>query len=255
VGLGLHVLVLAICLTTTFGPGRHWLRRWLPMLLILFLYAELPLLIAAAGHTGTYDAEVTLWEQRIFSDQPAVTWAARWPSRALSELLHAGYLTYYPIIFSVPLVLQLQRRVLSASRAVFVVLLTFLICFVTYIAFPVAGPRYLWTSPADDVGGVARAVTLWLLESQSSRGTAFPSSHVAVATTQAILAVVYFRARGLVVAVCALLLALGAVYGGFHYLVDALAGVLVGAIGTSLGMVALGLAERRAYQAKANAPT
>lgn len=235
-GLAVHVVALAVCVVATFGPVRPWLRRWLPLLLVLFLYAELPLLIRAAGHSSVYDTAVIAWERAVFGGQPARDWAARWPSLALSELLHAGYLSYYPIIFSVPVVLQLQRREADLSRAVFVVMLTFIACFATYIAFPVAGPRYLWASPADDVGGVVRAFTLFLLESQSSRGTAFPSSHVAVATTQAILAVHFLGRRGLIVGLCALLLALGAVYGGFHYLIDAVAGAVYGVLLTALGL-------------------
>ena len=250
-GLGVHLVALAASVVATFGPVRPWLRRWLPLLLVLFLYAELPLLIAAAGHSATYDTVVTRWELSLFGGQPALDWAENWPSRAVSELLHLAYLSYYPIIFSVPVALQLQRREAELSRAVFVVMLTFIACFATYIAFPVAGPRYLWPSPADDVAGPVRGLTLFLLESQSSRGTAFPSSHVAVATTQAFLAVHYFGKRGLIVAVLAGLLALGAVYGGFHYLIDAIAGVLFAVLATTLGVAAL----RKFAQANATAPT
>jgi membrane-associated phospholipid phosphatase len=249
-GLAAHLLALGAAAVATLAPAvRPWLRRWLPVFLILFLYAELPLLISAAGHTAIYDRIVIAWEQRLFGGQPALDWAARWPSRALSELLHTAYLAYYPIIFAVPLALQRQRRYAELSRAVFVLMLTFITCFVTYVVFPVAGPRYLWPSPASETGGVARAFALWLLESQSSRGTAFPSSHVAVATTQAILAFVYFRARGLLLAVCAALLAVGAVYGGFHYLIDALVGVAYGALATALGLALT------ARYANATAPT
>jgi membrane-associated phospholipid phosphatase len=97
-----------------------------------------------------------------------------------------------------------------------------------YIFFPVAGPRYLW--PTSTLAGPIRAGVVWLLETGSSRGTAFPSSHVAVSVTQSILAVRYFGRRGLVVAVLTLGLALGAVYGGFHYAVDVLAGAVFGGV-------------------------
>ena len=255
-GLAVHVVALAICVVATFGPVRPWLRRWLPLFLVLFLYAELPLLIRAAGHATVQDTAVIAWERALFGGQPAVDWARRWPSLAVSELLHTAYLTYYPIIFSVPLLLQLQRRESELSRAVFVVMLTFIACFLTYIAFPVAGPRYLWASPADETSGVVRAFTQWLLESQSSRGTAFPSSHVAVATTQAILAVHYFGTRGVIVAVSALLLALGAVYGGFHYLIDAAVGAVYGGAVTGAGLLLAARHERAAVaQANATAPT
>jgi membrane-associated phospholipid phosphatase len=148
------------------------------------------------------------------------------------------------VIFAVPLLLERQRRHAEASRAIFVLMLTFVACFATYVAFPVAGPRYLWTSAAEDVGGLSRLFATWVLESQSSRGTAFPSSHVAVSMTQAALAVVYFGRRGLIVAGIAVLLAIGAVYGGFHYLIDIVVGVVYSAIFTALGYWLLALGER-----------
>jgi membrane-associated phospholipid phosphatase len=82
-----------------------------------------------------------------------------------------------------------------------------------------------------------RSITLALLEAGSSKGSAFPSSHVAVSVTQTILAWHYFGARrGAVVAMVAAGLAAGAVYGGFHYAVDVIAGAVLGA-----GIAAAGL--------------
>lgn len=253
IGLGVHLVALASAAIATWTPHvRPWLRRWLPMILILFLYAELPLLISAAGHRAEFDALVVGWERAVFGGMPAVEWSGRWPSRGLSELLHSSYIAYYLIIYSVPIALQMQRRDADVSRAVFIVLLTFVVCFATFIAFPVAGPRYLWLSPASEVGGVARTLALWLLDSQASRGTAFPSSHVAVATTQSILAVYYFGARGAAAPVVALLLAIGAVYGGFHYLIDAVVGVAYGVATTVIG---LRVSSRVTNHANATAPT
>jgi len=94
---------------------------------------------------------------------------------------------------------------------VFTLVLCFVLCFACYVVFPVQGPRYLWVDSGDIPVGPVRALTLRLLESNSSRGTAFPSSHVAVAAAQSLLALRYWRRRGLPVLVVTLGLALGAV--------------------------------------------
>lgn len=237
--LSVHLAVLVAIAAATWMPFvPNWLRRWAPLMSLLFLYTELPLLIRAAGHETFFDSTVIRWESALFGGQPSVQWAAAWRSTAVSEFLHFGYLSYYPIIFSVPAILALQKREHDFSEAVFVLLLTFTVCFVAFVVFPVAGPRYLWPSPATAVEGPARALTVWLLESRSSRGTAFPSSHVAVATTQSILAVLYLRVRGVPVGVLTVLLAGGAVYGGFHYAVDVIAGVVVGTMMAAVGLAA-----------------
>ena len=255
--LSVHLAVLAAMAAATwlrFVPA--WLRRWAPLLSLLFLYTELPLLIRAAGHQSFFDPTVMRWEAALFGGQPATQWAAAWPSTALSELLHLGYVSYYPIIFSVPVVLALQKRDREFHEALFVLLLTFVACFIAFVVFPVAGPRYLWRSPAADVQGPVRAFALWLLETRSSRGTAFPSSHVAVATTQSILAMLYLRGRGALIPVMTVLLGAGAVYGGFHYAIDVVAGLAVGILVTSIGLATSRFAGgQRPDYANATAPT
>lgn len=254
VGIALHLLLLAaVALATLPRRAPAWLRSWAPLLALLFLYSEVPLLIQAAGHDRFFDMTVISWETAAFSGQPAIEWAVRWPSRWLSELLHAAYLAYYPIIFSVPAALWVWKRH-EFPEAAFVLLLTFIACFVFYILFPVEGPRYLW--PGSQENGTLRAFTVWLLEARSSRGTAFPSSHVAVATAQAVLAWHYFGWRaGVTLGVVTAALAAGAVYGGFHYLVDVLAGGVFGLLVSLTGLEVFAALERIFGQANATAPT
>ena len=235
--LAVHCAALAAIATTTWLERvPDWLRRWAPLLALLFLYSELPMLIRAAGHVQQFDWAVIQWEAAMFGGQPAQEWAARAPNAFLSELLHLAYLAYYPIIYSVPVVLFAQRRYDEFGEAAFTLLLTFILCFVAYIAFPVAGPRYYWPSRAPQ--GWTRDLVIGLLEARSSRGSAFPSSHVAVSVAQSILAVRYFGRRGSLIGVVTVGLALGAVYGGFHYAIDVVAGVVVGVCAVALGVAA-----------------
>ena len=236
-GIALHAALLVAVAAGTWLPAvPRWLRWWTPLLVLLALYSEIPMLMRAAGHTAYFDDVVIRWEQVLFHAQPATAWARAMPLRALSELLHLAYLSYYPIIFATPFLLYRAGRDADFIEGVFTLMCTFVVCFAAYIVFPVAGPRYRW--PPSHSEGVLRAFTVWLLEARSSRGTAFPSSHVAVSVTQAILTIRYFGRRGAVVAVAAALLSAGAVYGGFHYAVDVLAGAFTGVACTALGLAA-----------------
>jgi membrane-associated phospholipid phosphatase len=212
--------------------GRQWemLADWLPLLLVPFLYAELPYLIRGAGGPEFRDAVIQVWEQALFRGQPARTVAAALPNVALSELLHAAYLSYYPLIYGPPLLLYVTGRRDAFAETVFVVMLAYVVCFATFVIFPVQGPRYLWPAAAEMPEGPMRTLAVGILERGSSRGAAFPSSHVAVAVAQALMAF-RWRARGAAVyAVAAVGLALGAVYGGFHYATDVLVGAGVGVV-------------------------
>jgi membrane-associated phospholipid phosphatase len=249
--IAIHFAVLFGVMAVTWTPSLpSWLRAWTPLALLLFLYSEMPVLIQAAGHADTLDAVVIGWEQAIFGSQPAQAWARGNPSTALSEVLHLAYVAYYPIIYVVPVALWFSGRQRDFDSAVFALLLTFVACFIIYIAFPVAGPRYLWPSSAP--GGWFRSLATWLLEARSSRGTAFPSSHVAVACAQSVLAVRFFGARGAVVAVVTVGLALGAIYGGFHYAIDVVAGAV---LGVAAAMTGLALTRSPRAQTNAIAPT
>jgi membrane-associated phospholipid phosphatase len=109
--------------------------------------------------------------------------------------------------------------------------LGFYACYVVFSVFPVAGPRYFYGNATGPIVQVATArVVHWLTEGGSAIGTAFPSSHVA-ATWCAVYAL-WRDARkvALCVAPVALGLALGTVYGQFHYAVDALAGAIFGVL-------------------------
>jgi membrane-associated phospholipid phosphatase len=68
-----------------------------------------------------------------------------------------------------------------------------------------------------------------LLEAGSSRGAAFPSSHVGVSVAACFACWRWQKPLAPLVTLLTVGLALGAVYGGFHYAIDALAGAGFGA--------------------------
>ena len=202
---------------------------WLPLLLIPLLYTELAVLNVAV-HTGAYfDATVLHWEQALFGGQPSRAWAAAAPFLWLSEPLHTAYLSYYLIIFGPPLVLFSAGRTEEFRTNVFVLLLAFFAHYVFFIYFPVQGPRYLFPPPGGELAsGPMYALAHRVLEAGSSRGAAFPSSHVGVSVAQTLVAIRFLPRLAPVVALLTIGLALGAIYGGFHYATDVGAGALLG---------------------------
>jgi membrane-associated phospholipid phosphatase len=205
--------------------------EWIPLVAIPLLYTELPHIAVPR----LYDATVQHWESLFFGASPARTAATNWPYPALSELLHAGYISYYAIIFGPPLFLYLRGQSELFRGTVAGLMTTFAVCYAVFIVFPVAGPRYQWTAPAGSFDGPVRQLVLGVLSAGSAKGTAFPSSHVAVATVQSLLAFRWSVRAGVGLSVLTTLLAFGAVYGGFHYAVDVMAGAGVGlALGLAL---------------------
>ncbi len=94
-------------------------------------------------------------------------------------MLHACYLAYYPILYASPFALWMVGRRDASRHTIFAVMATFYLCYVVFLFFPVAGPRYAFDgahNPATDVGPARFAA--WLLDRGDSWGAAFPSSHV-----------------------------------------------------------------------------
>jgi membrane-associated phospholipid phosphatase len=66
------------------------------------------------------------------------------------------------------------------------------------------------------------------LSQGSSRGAAFPSSHAAIAAVQAVNAYRHLPRATPLLAAITVGISIGAVYGGFHYGVDMMAGLALG---------------------------
>jgi len=212
-------------------PAASVFAEVYPLLLIPFLYAELPFLNRAVWNGRYFDSIMLDAEQAFFGLQPSQAWAQAMPVLPLSELLHAFYLSYYFIIFVPPLVI-LARRGRDAFRdAVFALLLSFVLHYVFCIYLPVQGPRYIFPAPGGAIGeGAVYQLVHRVLEAGSSQGAAFPSSHVGVAFTQIFVCWRHARRLTPVIAMLAVGLAAGAVYGGFHYAIDAIAGAVLGVL-------------------------
>ena len=238
-----HVAAIALVLfgSSNRRPATRTLRDWTPLALGPFLYIELRWIIAGAGRPHA-DALVASWESHLFASDPSRSLAVRWPWLALSELLHLCYISYYAMVYVPPALLWLRGRRRAFGETVLALVVVYAVCFAVYVIFPVDGPRFVH-GPSLAPNGPIRSIVLRLLESGSSRGTAFPSSHVAASVVAALAALRFQRRVGAVVAVLAVGLAVGAVYGGYHYAVDVLAGAAIGlaswAVARAVGRAAL----------------
>lgn len=231
-----HVAIVGLVLWVRRVPTRgfSWAgfaRDAYPLVALLFLYWELrhlALLFADAYH----DPTVIAWEQAIFGEQLASTLRDRAPWVWLSELLHLSYGFYWFLIPVVSLTLYFRRKVEGFRDLISTLLPVFFACYLVFIFWPVEGPYYRFEPPGPPFSeGFFRRFVDAVLGPGASRGAAFPSSHVAVAV--AALCVAYRWERPLFWVLLPLVsgLTVGTVYGGFHYGIDAIAGVAVGLLG------------------------
>ena len=227
------VVMVALLRGAASRPGNpvlRFVRDWYPIAMFVPIYSEL----ASLTHlftTARYDALVMGWEQAIFHGQPSQALHRAWPSLALSEYVHFAYLYYYFVPTTLALWLYATRRHERFSRAMTATLLAFLSCCLAYVVFPVAGPYHEFAhAAAASWPGIFGPLTHRIVESGSSLGTAFPSSHTAVAVCVWLTSWRLCRPAFVVLSLVVPALALGTVYGGFHYAVDTLAGATWGGL-------------------------
>ena len=239
--LAAHLAILGYTLALLAAPLvlRRPALDWIVLTIGPVMYVELRWIIAGLGAPHR-DALVVSWEAALFPGNPSATLAPRWHVGAVSELLHLAYAAYYLLVYVPPIVLYARRQRDAFVSTMLALTIVYGVCFITYGLFPVDGPRYL-IGPAAAPEGPIRSFVLELLDRGSSRGTAFPSSHVAASIVSALCALRYQRRVGIVVAVVTAALVVATVYGGFHYAVDALVGVILGVLAW-LGSAILGKA-------------
>jgi membrane-associated phospholipid phosphatase len=222
---------LLVVMLSRPGLGRigQTLREIYPLLLLVGLYGQLDVL--NRGVVRAHDLLVQQWELSLFGVQVSRVWWQAAPSVVWSTVFHAAYFAYYFIV-SIPAFYFLWRGDLVAVRRfVLAVMTTFVLCYLAFIFFPVAGPYYVFPRPAAwFLANPAARLVYDTLAEGSSYGAAFPSSHVAATVAAALTAAMGSRWLGFLLVVPTLLLSIGVVYCQMHYAVDALAGLAVGGL-------------------------
>ena len=196
------------------------------------------------------------WEQALFGCQPALLFSKHLSHPVFSELMCLGYWSYYPLM-ALLCVTVFFCQPANIERVMFIIMGTFFIHYVIFVVLPVAGPQFYYEAVGTDkiaqgifpnlhdhfnhqqvrmaCPGYRDGLFYALVESAHQAGerpvAAFPSSHVSV-TTVIMLCAWHFRLRRLfwVMAPFAVLLFFSTVYIFAHYAIDALAGLVSGAL-------------------------
>jgi membrane-associated phospholipid phosphatase len=225
----LFVLLLVLLTRPRLGRVGRTLREIYPLILLPGLYSELDIL--NAGMVPVYDHLVQRWELLVFGTQISQVWRQVAPSQIWSSILHAAYLSYYLIVSAPALYFAWRGDLDAVRRFVLVVMTTFVICYLVFLFFPVAGPYYTFPPPPSwFTSNVPAQLVYDALATGSSYGAAFPSSHVAAALAATLAAAGVSTRLGLFLFILTLLLTAGVVYCQMHYGVDALAGLMLGAL-------------------------
>jgi hypothetical protein len=221
---------MAAIATTLAGArwGAEIVRDWVPAPLLLMVYWQ-----AGQFFTG---ANERIQERLLALDRrvvtPVVAWLARsGAGRALLTAVEFAYLFCYPMVpVALGAVYLLHARA-QADRFWTIVLISTYAC---YLMVP-----FLQTMPPRSLAGAARTApprtgvrsfNLWILKHASIQMNTFPSAHVAASMACALAILKISGPVGTGFLVLAIGIALGAVYGRYHYAADAILGAAIAGV-------------------------
>jgi membrane-associated phospholipid phosphatase len=198
------------------GPdARAWLAHvylvagyWLPALLI-------------ARSPGRFEA----WLRRTesfgsFGSFGSFAW--------IREICEIAYLCCYPVVPAAFLTVYLKGSIADVDGFWTSVLAAGYVCYISLPWLVSRPPRIVEGSMTG--GSRVRDLNLHVLDRFSHGWNTFPSGHVAVAVAAALSVISVAPLAGVAFVVVAIGIAIGSVSGRYHYLIDTLAGMIVGVL-------------------------
>ncbi len=203
-------------------------RDWLPLALMLLAYREMGW-FAMPHHGHALEAHWVVWDSAVLHGGLKAAIEAFGP--LLPGILEISYALVYTLApFSVAMLYVYGRRA-QVDRFLFVFALGVLLCYAQFPFWPSEPPRTVFFGqdfPAYNT--VFRQFNWWMLSLCGIHTSVFPSAHVAGAFSAAFgvwraMPRPKWVVRALLV--MAVLIATATVYGRYHYLADAMAGLLM----------------------------
>ena len=197
-----------------------------PLLFLVYFFPETDYLNDL--FMDALDPAIIRMEISVFGFMPSVAFSACCPQPWISEIMHAGYFSFYFIILFFALYYFLKRPELFQER-MFQFFFAFYIFYIIFDLFPSEGPQYFLAGSVPEVPQgffITRLMNGILAVGDRPTG-AFPSSHIGMTW---LIMYFFFQDRRRFFyywLVPALILTLSTVYIRAHYAVDVLGGFLM----------------------------
>lgn len=148
-----------------------------------------------------------------------------------ADLMQLSYCSFFLLIAASCLKLYLAGRRAEFGQLTLAIVLSLYTTYLLFMLLPAHSPRFAYPGPASG-GPLARLIGGWLNRAAYCGG-AFPSGHAAATLAICLLMWRSVGWRSWPFLVPAAMLLLSTLYGGYHYLADMLAGLMVGATATA----------------------
>ena len=233
---GVVLLTLTIARTVDDRAGRWQALVRLGYVVVLFtFFYRMTGGLMELFFNRFFDAELASFEAALFGFNPTLYIDHHLLSTWLNELWSLCYFSYYLIIpgFFIPVFVRGDYEIMKQSLAA--VSLTYFASYLLFCLYPVEGPRWYFAQRYlhDIEGPIFRPMVEFVINAGAVRGGAMPSSHSGVAIVILMYCLRHYRRVTWVLLPIVMGLAVGTVWGRFHYVSDVVVGSAI-AIGATL---------------------
>jgi membrane-associated phospholipid phosphatase len=226
---GIIIAVILSFLIMKYRPNWTFLRDSLPFAYCIAIYTNLHDTIHFANPNDIHHYLIA-FDQWMFGVQPCV-WTERFIHPILTEIFSFCYMIFFIFAPAVALTLYLQKRKTEFRAVMVSVILCFYAGYFLYVLFPAVPPRitlkHMFTINFNGTPLADTAIAMINVLPRESRA-AFPSLHSAVTLLSLMLAYKYVRWLFWILLPFCTGLLLSTVYLRHHYVIDLLAGFVLG---------------------------
>jgi membrane-associated phospholipid phosphatase len=222
------------------GPGWQFAHDWLPAIFFISVFEQVSFLTLVLRGSWQNEYIIAL-ESRAFRVVP-MEWMHARARNALIEFLEFGYFAFYPLYPSVGGLLWAWRQrhgyAGAFRRLTDTLSVGYGLCYSIYLLFPTQSPanRVGVQQIGSTHGGVFERAVRDIQDHAGVHGNAFPSAHIMLAFIVLVFAYRFLPRVAPWLLFPVLLMCVGAVYDGYHYTSDVLAGAV---LGIGLGLIGI----------------
>lgn len=236
-----HLLALTVVVSVR-GLAQKYPKKWLTVVSDWYLGLALPLAYTWAGDfvhaifpwkiDRTLHA-ADLWLLGVDPTAYLQGFARPW----LTDIMQLSYCSFFLIIFSGYLILYLKGNRRHFQNYEMVVLTGLYGTYIWFMLLPAHSPRFITCPELMLQGGWITDTINRFLADNAYAGGAFPSGHGAVSVSICVFIWRYARRWAPLFILMTALLLVSTVYGGYHYVIDLLAGMAHGGLASLVAVL------------------
>ena len=177
-----------------------------------------------------FDYQLVAFETSLYGMEPTLYIDYFLLSPWLNEIFSFCYFCYYLMIPVFLIALFVKKDYGVIKKYLTAAAITYAVSFLIYFLYPIEGPRWHFEGQYLNTidGYFFRHLVEMIIAGGAVHGGCMPSSHIAIALVIMMFCLKHYRVWGWILFIINIGLAIGTVWGRFHYVTDVYVGIAIG---------------------------